>query len=306
MTGSAGDTGGPPPGGPAVPTCYRHPDRETYVRCSRCERHICPDCMLSAPVGFQCPQCVAEGRKGVRSPRTVLGGTIREKNATSITISLLVINVAVWLFGLVRGTSADTLYGMFARQWNTNELGVQLGLVLGHRDDGIDLGVADGQWYRLVTAAFMHENALHIGMNMLALWVLGSSLEPVLGRWRFIVLYMLSALGGTAASLLAASEYTLSYGASGAVFGLMGALFVIMRRLGRQTGAVVGILAFNLVLGFTIDGIDWRAHLGGLVIGTGLAAVFAYAPREQRMAWSVTGCALAAVIISTVILVAIS
>ncbi|TDE12656.1 rhomboid family intramembrane serine protease [Jiangella asiatica] len=302
MTGSADSTGGPPPGGSAVPTCYRHPDRETYIRCSRCERPICPDCMTAAPVGFQCPQCVAEGNKGVRQARTVLGGTIRETNANTITLSLLVINVGVWLLGMVMGTSG-TLYGMFAREWNTNELGVQLGLVLGNPDDGFDLGVVDGQWYRLITAAFMHENALHIGMNMLALWVLGSSLEPVLGRWRFITLYLLSALGGTAASLLATSEYTLSYGASGAVFGLMGALFVIMRRLGRETGAVVGILAFNLVLGFTIQGIDWRAHLGGLVIGTGLAAVFAYAPRQQRLAWSITGCALAVMIIATVILV---
>lgn len=288
-----------------TPACYRHPDRETYIQCARCHRHICPDCMNSAPVGFQCPECVSQGAKAGRQGRTVLGGEVRQRGDI-ITKTLVALNVVVWLAGLAWPSSPNTLYGLFAQSIGTNELAARLGLVLGSGDDQFSIGVVDGEWYRLLTAAFTHEQIWHIGLNMLALWVLGSSLEPVLGRWRFVALYVLSALGGTAASLLAAAPYSLSYGASGAVFGLMGALFVIMRRLGRDTGAVVVILAINLVIGFTVQGIDWRAHLGGLVVGGVLAAVFAYAPRERRPAWSIVACSLALIGIAATVAATVS
>lgn len=304
MTGSAGDAGQPPTGGgnPVAPTCYRHPDRETYIRCARCNRPICPDCMLAAPVGFQCPECVAEGNKGVRQPRTALGGEVRERGNV-LTLSLIVINVVVWLIGLVYRSGGDSLYAQLASLTGTNEIAARLGLMMGTTADSPSIGVIDGQWYRLLSAAFLHEQIFHIGLNMLALWMLGNSLEPVLGRWRFIALYLLSALGGSAASLLAMTEsvpYAMSLGASGAVYGLFGALFVIMRKLGREIGSIAGLLAVNLVISFVVQGIDWRAHLGGLVVGTALAAVFAYAPRKQRLVWGIAGCvlALAAIVIA--------
>jgi membrane associated rhomboid family serine protease len=303
MTGNAGGPAGPPASGDsaAPPTCYRHPDRETYIRCSRCDKPICPDCMISAPVGYQCPQCVAEGRKGVRQARTALGGQRREGNTNVITLTLIGINVVVWVMGLVAGRSDGTLYGLYAARFNTNELGARLGLIKGTGADEFSLGVVDGEWYRLLTAAFMHSEVFHIALNMLALWMLGSALEPVLGRTRYLTLYLLSALGGSTASLLMAPDYGLSYGASGAVYGLFGAYFIIARRMGRETGGIVVILGINLALSFTISGIDWRAHLGGLVIGTALAAIFAYAPKEQRAVWAIGGSvALAAVIAATV------
>lgn len=281
----------------SVPTCYRHAGRETYIRCSRCARHICPECMTAAPVGFQCPECLAEGKKAVRQPRTVLGGQIRGRG-NAITLSLIGINVVIWLLGMVvRDGSVSALTG---GAWA--ELPARFGLVLGATSDGVALGIADGQWYRLLTAAFLHIEIWHIGMNMLALWILGTALEPALGRWRFITLYLLSALGGSAVSLLAAGPYGLSLGASGAVFGLMGALFVVMRRLGRDVSAVVVILGINLVIGFTVPGIDWRAHLGGLVVGALLGFAFAHAPRENRMTWSIAACCVVAAGIAATVL----
>lgn len=245
--------------------------------------------MTAAPVGFQCPECVAEGRASVRTAKTVLGGEIRERRDI-VTKVLIGVNVVIWLAGMVyKSGNAASIYAIYSPG---NELAGMLGLVLGTTRDGVALGVVDGQWYRLLTAAFFHEQFWHIGMNMLALWVLGTALEPVLGRWRFVALYLLSALGGTTLSLLAASPYGMSYGASGAVFGLMGALFVVMRKLGRETGSVVAILGLNLVLGFVVAGIDWRAHVGGLIVGSALAAIFAYAPRAQRTVWAVVSCAV--------------
>ena len=308
MTGNAGGPAGPPASGDsaAPPTCYRHPDRETYIRCSRCDKPICPDCMIAAPVGYQCPQCVAEGRKGVRQARTALGGQRREGNANLVTLTIIGINVVIWVMGLVIGTRGDTILAEYARASGTNELAARLGLVLGDPTDAFSFGIVDGEWYRVITATFMHVSVLHIALNMLALYMLGSQLEPLLGRSRFITLYLLSALGGSAASLLMVSApYNISIGASGAVYGLFGALFVVARKLGGDTRSILVVLALNLAFSFTISGIDWRAHLGGLAIGTALAAVFAYAPREQRSLWGLIGSLGAALLITTVITIAV-
>jgi membrane associated rhomboid family serine protease len=269
-----------------APACYRHPGRETYIRCARCERYICPDCMTAAPVGFQCPECVGEGARTVRQPTTALGGQIREQGGTLVTKLLLGLNFGVWLIGLAAGFQA--IAGRFA-------------LFRFSFFDGQPVGVADGEWYRMLTAAFVHQQIWHLALNMYALWVLGSLLEPVLGRWRFIALYLLSALGGSAASLLAPDA--ISYGASGAVFGLMGALFVVLRRFGRDVTAVLVILAINVVFGFVVPGIDWRAHFGGLVTGAVLAFVFAHAPRAHRALVSALACAGMLVLIAALVAV---
>src|SRR5690606_17289553 len=164
MTGSAGSPNGPPGAGGTVPTCYRHAGRETYIRCSRCERYICPDCMTAAPVGFHCPECVAQGNKSVRQGKTVLGGAVRERGDV-VTKTLIGINVVVWLFGLVIGTNGPLARDLaLASQGiiNWTEVTARFGLVLGSQQDLYSIGIADGEWYRLLTVAFVHEEIWHI------------------------------------------------------------------------------------------------------------------------------------------------
>ncbi|MET0523134.1 MAG: rhomboid family intramembrane serine protease [Jiangellaceae bacterium] len=285
MSGGVGDT--PPQQAPerSAPACYRHPGRETYIRCARCERYICPDCMTAAPVGFQCPECVSEGERTVRQPTTVLGGQVRERGDDLVTKILIGLNVGIWLIGMATG------FGGIAARF----------ALLSGNLGGQPVGVADGEWYRLLTAAFVHEQLWHLALNMYALWILGRMLEPVLGRWRFVTLYLLSGLGGAAASLLAPG--VISYGASGAVFGLMGALFVVLRRFGRDVTAVLVILAINVVFGFVVPGIDWRAHFGGLITGAVLAFAFAHAPRAHRALVSAVACAAMLMVIIAMVAV---
>jgi membrane associated rhomboid family serine protease len=268
---------------PSVPRCYRHPDRETYIRCSRCERPICPDCMTSAPVGYQCPECVREGSKSVRQARTPLGAKIHERGDL-VTKVLIGANVVVWLVGLLVGYRQ--LLEPFAL---ANLVRFEPGAPL--------VGVQVGEWYRTLTAAFLHQQIWHIGLNMFALWILGSMLEPVLGRWRFIALYVLSALGGSVVSLLGLPPGGIAIGASGAVFGLFGALFVVARRFGRDVTSVVFILAINAVISFTVPTIDWRAHLGGLITGALVAFAFAHAPKSHRLGSSIAAVAVMAALI---------
>lgn len=268
-----------------APTCYRHTDRETYIKCSRCERPICPDCMVEASVGYQCPECVREGSRSVRKATTPLGGERRE-NTNLVTKLLIGINAVVWL-AITFSASGD--------------LDERLSLFKDARTSyAADAGVLTGEWYRMLTATFTHTEIWHIALNMFALWILGSALEPVLGRWRFLTLYLLSGLGGSAASLLGLADNQASLGASGAVFGLFGALFIVARRLGADTSFIVVILAINVVIGFTVPSIDWRAHLGGLVIGALLALVFAHAPRKHRTSYGVGACVVVFVAITAI------
>lgn len=267
------------------PVCYRHPDRETWVRCTRCERAICPDCMRSAAVGFQCPDCVSEGNRGVREARTVFGGRI-SGDTSRVSITLIALNVGVFVLGYLVGV---------------RELQLRFANVVG--EPGA-LGVADGEYYRLLTAAFLHAGVLHLALNMFALAQLGPLLESALGRVRFLALYVLSALGGSVLSFAVAPAFTFGVGASGAVFGLFGAYYVVLRRLGGPTGSILGLLVVNLVITFTIPSIDWRAHLGGLVVGAVLAAVFAYTPNDERRATRhVVACAAVTTLLVAVVAV---
>lgn len=255
----------PEPAASVVPTCYRHPDRETYVRCTRCNRPICPDCMRNAAVGFQCPECVAEGARTQRSARTIFGGAVPTRGAV-VTMTLIALSVVAFVIDLV-------VPGQPREWWM---VGLQL-------DDSGDLaGLAQGEWWRLITASFLHGGILHLLFNMYALYLFGPSLEAAFGHVRFAVLYLLSALGGSAVSYLFANPVQPSLGASGAVFGILGATLVVSRRLRYDVRAVTVLIAINLVLGFVIEGIDWRAHVGGLLTGMAVAYAFAYAPRERR------------------------
>ncbi len=271
-----------------VPTCYRHPNRETHIRCTRCERPICPDCMISAAVGFQCPNCVREGGRTVREARTQFGGRVRQESDV-VTKSLIAINVAVFLLITLGGAAlVDRL--------------VLIGNVRFVGSIGEPAGVAQGEWYRLLTAAFSHEWLPHLLFNMLALWFFGPPLEAALGRARFLALYLLAALGGTAASYLFLAPNQGSLGASGAIYGLFGAMFVMARQLRFDTRALGILIAVNLVISFTVPSIDWRAHLGGMLTGAGLAAAFAYAPRGSRTVVQVAAVAIALVVIAIVVL----
>jgi membrane associated rhomboid family serine protease len=273
---------------PQVPTCYRHPGRETYVSCTRCERPICPDCMRDASVGHQCPECVREGNRTVRAPRTVLGGRVATR--PTVTMALIAINVVAYVAELASPTFVDRFEML-------GQLKTQFGVVIP------GYGVADGQWYRLITAAFLHVplsqgtfGLTHILFNMWALWVLGPQLEHVLGRARYTVLYLLSALGGNVLLFLVDPTQP-ALGASGAIFGLFAAFFVVGRRLGVDTRGIAFLIVINLMFTFTFSGISWEGHVGGLITGAVLAVAFAYAPRDRRQAVQVGASALVALIL---------
>lgn len=246
---------------PAVPSCYRHPGRPTYVRCNRCERYICGDCMRNAAVGHQCVECVREGARTVRQPRTRFGG--RQRSATPVlTYALIAINVVA-----------------FVAQMASGQLEKQLALW--------PPAVAGGEFYRLATAAFLHYGAAHLLLNMWALYVVGPPLEMWLGRLRFGALYALSGLGGSVLVYLLSPLDTATAGASGAIFGLFGAMFVVGKRLSVDVRGVVVVIAINLLFTFlapliSSQRISWQAHVGGLVTGALVAAAYVYPPKERR------------------------
>lgn len=234
--------------------CYKHPDRDAGVRCRRCERALCPDCMITAPVGFQCRECV-KGAPAVRSLRSL-------RSDPYVTWALLALNVAIFLPGM--GSQAQT---------------VDLGL-LGRL-------VADGEWWRLVSSGFLHLNLMHLLFNMVGLWWLGGMLEPALGRARFAALYAGSLLSGSLGVLLLSPD-TFTGGASGAVFGLMGGAVVYQRSRGvdpMQSG-LGGLLLINLLFTFARPGISIGGHLGGLAGGALLGALLHATDdtRQRRLA----------------------
>jgi membrane associated rhomboid family serine protease len=237
-------------------TCYRHPDRETRVSCSSCGRPICPDCMTPTPVGMRCPECMHQRTKVVRNPT----GTPGQLNAFPATVALIAINVVAYLIEIGSGG------GGFNTSFNS--VTIDFGL--------FGPSVAEGEWYRLVTSGFLHASPLHIGFNMLLLFLLGRLLEPALGTPRFVAVYFASLLAGSLGALLL-DPNALTLGASGAVFGLAGATFVIAR--GRGMDAIAGeigfLIVFNLVFSFIGPRISVGGHLGGLVAGVlcGLAIV---------------------------------
>ncbi|MFD9860266.1 rhomboid family intramembrane serine protease [Streptomyces alboflavus] len=275
------------------PTCYRHPDRETGITCTRCERPICPECMISASVGFQCPECVRGGSgtghsPAATQPRTLAGGTIAQ-DPRLLTKIILAINLLVFVAVRVRGDSLLSDLVLIG-EWPPHPFVPTE-------------GVADGQAYRLVTSMFTHQEIWHIAFNMLGLWWLGGPLEAALGRARYLTLYMLSGLGGSALTYLLEDASKASLGASGAIFGLLGATAVLMRRLNYDMRPVIALLALNLLFTFTWSGIAWQAHVGGLIAGVAIAYGMVHAPRERRalVQWG-TCAAVFVVIVVTVVL----
>lgn len=282
-----------------VPTCYRHPDRETYISCQRCGRPICPDCMRDAAVGFHCPHCVAEGAKSTRSGRAAYGGQ-RSGDPTLTSKVLIGLNVAVFVAVLATGGSSSWLAARLyltplGRCWDAGFTGWfprvpdAASCATGSGTHWVP-GVADGAVWQLVTSAFLHEQIWHIGFNMLALWVLGPQLEAALGRTRFMALYLLSALAGSTLVYLLSSPSSATLGASGAVFGLMGGLLVLAFKVRGDVSQILLWIGINAVITVVARGfISWQGHLGGLVGGVLVAAVIVYAPRSRRTAVQVAG-----------------
>ncbi len=282
-----------------VPVCPRHPDRESYVRCQRCMRPACPECQRPAAVGIQCVDCVAEGRKSIRQVRTVFGGSVTDGRPV-VTMAIIGICVAIFL-------------GQMALPGLTGEIAFYPYL-------------GESEPWRFLTSAFAHSQSLflHIAFNMYALWMMGSYLEPLLGRARFVATYLLSALGGSVVYLLMASAqseaqgaadgftgmwWSGAVGASGAVFGLFGAFLVLQRRLGRPASGMYVVIGINAVIGFVIPGIAWQAHLGGLVTGAACAAAIGYLGRSKslvdrgtpRLHWAGLGAVFAVLVVLAVL-----
>jgi membrane associated rhomboid family serine protease len=234
-------------------TCYRHPGRETGVRCQRCERPICPACMVPAPVGVQCVECVRRAR-----PHVPPGQSLRRAaSGTFISYGIIGVNVAVWLLGLLvepqailTGSPLAPIAGLFGP------------------------AVAAGEWWRLFTAGFLHSGLIHLGLNMVVLYLLGPPLERALGRLAFVSLYMAGLTASSMGALLL-SPHSLTVGASGAIFALMGATIVGQRAAGINPwrSGIIGWVIINLVFTVTVPGISIGGHLGGLAGGLIAGAV---------------------------------
>lgn len=222
-------------------TCYKHPKKNCGVRCNRCERPICADCMISAPVGFQCRECV-NAAPPVMSIRSL------PINRPLVTLTIIVVAVVAFLPSLAGGSNIIN---------GNNKLAEDLAL--------FGPLVAEGEWWRLMTSGFVHYGLMHLGFNMAILYQLGSQLEPVLGRFRFLLVYLAGLIGGSLGALVL-SPLALTGGASGAVFGLMGATLVLLQSQGRdlRQSGLVTLLVVNLVITFVVPGISIGGHLGGL------------------------------------------
>ncbi|MCX6395037.1 MAG: rhomboid family intramembrane serine protease [Propionibacteriales bacterium] len=281
----------------AAPVCYRHTDRETWIRCQRCERPICPDCMNSAAVGFQCPSCVKEGAKQTRTGVAPYGGT-RSTNPALTSFVLIAMNVAVWVMIQAREHLVDVL--SLTPAGRCEAIGGRTfypGIVsesVCNAQGGASwvAGVANGAPWQIVTSIFAHQQPVHLLLNMMVLYFLGPQLEAILGRSRFLSLYLLSGLTGSVAVMLLSDPHGGTLGASGAGFGLMGALLVVAHKVGADTQQILVWLGINVAFTFFASSyISWQGHLGGLVGGLLISALIVYAPKANRslVQWSGLG-----------------
>ena len=272
--------------------CYRHPERETYVSCSECGRGICPDCMTFGPVGIRCPDHASTAGTAPAARRATRRATTSlSRRGPFVTQGLIAANVGIYLLQLLMGA------GLTANGGWIYEHGVLVSTAVG--SDGQLIGVAQGEWLRLVSAAFLHYGPLHLGMNMLVLWIIGPPLEEYFGHGRYALVYLVSGLAGSAGALLW-SPNALTVGASGAIWGIMGAALVLeARKIWVFGGQAMGLVVFNLAITFLIPGISIGGHVGGL-IGGGLAALaFSSLRRSPSLATlAVAGVGAASVVLA--------
>ncbi len=292
-----------PPAATGVPTCYRHPDREAHIRCQRCDRVICPDCMRPAAVGFQCPECVKEGARATRAGRTAYGG-LRPTDASVTSMVLIAINAAVWIAIIATGANDSRLVDWLALRpqgfcFTPSAVTEATGLSCANGGE-LYPGVSDGAYWQLVTSMFTHVQLWHIGFNMFALYALGPQLELAVGRARFLALYFLSGLAGSALVYWGDRG---ALGASGAIFGLMGALLIVAIKVRGDVRGMLTWIGINFVITFVfVNSISWEGHLGGFLGGTAIGAVLVYAPRgPRRTRLQAAGLALIAVLVAVAI-----
>ncbi len=254
-------------------TCYRHSNRETGVSCSNCGRPICPECMTSTPVGMRCPECASQRTK-VRTAASVRAGGDTEPFAT---YALIAVNAVAFLATIMSGAGGDKLLvdaGLCANaiSGDGGVCGIQNTIIIS----------AGGEVFRILSSGFLHASPLHLLFNMFALYVLGTLLEPAIGHWRFLGIYFAAVLAGSFGALLLSGPNEITIGASGGVFGLMGAAFVIARNRGvDQIASQIGVfVVLNLVFTFAIPGISIGGHIGGLIGGTLAALLVIFAERR--------------------------
>ncbi len=272
--------------------CYRHPDRQSFVLCQRCMRTICPECQTQAPVGVICPECMNAERKN-RTPaqkkaaRRWGGGAVATARGGKpvVTYALLAVTSFIGLLQLIPGLGpAITGELLFAAPYLYPSISPY-----------------PFEPWRLLTAMFVHGGFIHLALNMLALWMLGQSLEPMLGRVRFLAIYLISGLGGSV-MVACLAPTTATVGASGAIFGLMAALLIIGRHIGANVTGLLVILGINFALGFFIGNIAWQAHLGGAIVGAIVAFIYTRTKRREQRVWQIV--LLAAVVILLIVVVA--
>lgn len=254
-----------------APRCYRHPDRETYIRCQRCDRPICTQCQTQAAVGVQCPECVREGHASTagRTPGWVQA--LRPRGGAVVTYVLIALNVVIYALQWITGQALTAAWFLYP------------------------YSIGSEPW-RLITSAFLHSPGtiiLHLLLNMYALYVFGPALESFLGHARFLALYLIGALGGSLGVLTAVEVWIFfdgsrenalagSLGASGAVFALLGAVFAMRKAMGVDVRQLLVLLVINLALPFFVGGIAWQAHAGGLVIGFLIGVIFVRTRRQEQ------------------------
>jgi membrane associated rhomboid family serine protease len=265
----APSSGSSPSPEPVINRCYRHPMREALVRCTRCDRPICPDCMRPASVGFHCPDDVKLANREVRGPRTSVGAPVRSAATLPyVTWTLLALNIGVYLItalspgGEVNDPRRSTLFSnLFLSPY---------------------LVAHNHQFIRLIGSAFLHIGLLHIAANMFALWVIGPHLERVLGWWRYLALYLLAGFGGGVAVYTFGARGVDVVGASGAIFGLFAASLLFVRELGFDRRYLIFTIVMNFVLTFSIANISKLGHVGGFVVGGAVAFALAGVPWARR------------------------
>lgn len=260
--------------------CYRHPDRQSFILCQRCGRTICPQCQTQAAVGVQCPECVKEGRASIPRRKPAIATAFRPQSGQPVvTYTIMALCVIVWVLQILPNSPVTRVLVYWPPL------------------------TAVEPW-RMLTSVFAHSQSsiLHILFNMYSLFVFGPIMERMLGRWRFLALYLISGFGGSVAVLLLAPGQAV-LGASGAIFGLLGAFFVIQRRLGGNNIQLLIVIALNLAIGFLGFGISWQAHVGGLVAGSAVAFVYLRTrhPSQRMLQLLLVGGVVAALLALTVV-----
>jgi len=279
--------------------CYRHPDRETGLSCSECGRPICYECMTPAAVGLRCPEHSGKPQGIQKVQRAVTG--VGSSRINVVTMTLIGINVAVAIAEFASGRSASfTNNTIFDHGALFSSLIVKNGTFYISYPGLQPVGVAHGEWWRLVTSMFLHANFLHIAVNMYSLYFAGSILEHLIGRWRFFLLYMVAGVAGSAGALVW-SPNTPTLGASGAIFGVLGALFILERRgVISSGGQILALIIINLVITFALSSyISVGAHVGGLIGGVVLMGIFT---EVRRRSWIYSLAASAAVVVLAVVI----